>query len=72
LTVGSVAEDEPPVRLIPTALAILVVALFGTALYLMSTEEFAAAGASFLSASLVIYLRARWMQRGGERSNVGG
>ena len=50
-------------KLIPTVLALVVVALFGIALYLMTIGDLAVAGAAFLSASLVIYLRAKWLQR---------
>lgn len=42
---------------ISTGLAILAVALFGVALYAMAAGSYTAAGMSFLSASLVIYLR---------------
>ncbi|WP_276273231.1 hypothetical protein [Haloarcula litorea] len=43
--------------LIPTALAVLATALIGTALIAMTVGNLRAAGFSFLSASLVIYLR---------------
>ena len=52
-------------RLIPTALALVVVALIGVALLSMAAGDTAIAGVSFLSASLVIYLRAKWIQRDG-------
>jgi hypothetical protein len=57
------------VKLIPTVLALIVVALFGIALYLMTVGDLAVAGAAFLSASLVIYLRAKWLQR--DRAGAG-
>jgi hypothetical protein len=44
-------------ELIPTVLAVVAVALFGIALWAMSAGSFALAGLSFLSASIVIYLR---------------
>lgn len=43
--------------LLPTALALLAVALMGAALLAMAGGELMAAGLSFLSASLVLYLR---------------
>ena len=39
------------------AAAVLVVLLFGAGLVAMSSGEFAAAGACFLTASVLIYLR---------------
>jgi nitrate/nitrite transporter NarK len=63
LTVGVVWTDEHMAQLIPTALALLAVGLIGVALVLMSGNRLGFAGASFLSASIVIYLRARWIQR---------
>lgn len=45
------------VELLPTLLAVLVVALFGIALWAMSAGSFTLAGASFLGASLGIYFR---------------
>lgn len=50
-------------KLIPTVLALVVVALFGAALFSMSSGDLGIAGALFLCASLVIYLRAKWIQR---------
>lgn len=40
-----------------TVLAVVAVALIGLALFAMATGNLTAAGMSFLSASLVIYLR---------------
>ncbi|MFB6218583.1 MAG: hypothetical protein ABEH77_05305 [Halobacteriaceae archaeon] len=42
---------------VQTGLAAVAVALFGVALFAMSSGQFMAAGMSFLSASLVIYIR---------------
>lgn len=44
-----------------TAAAGVVVLLFGVALASMSTGEFGVAGATFLSASLLIYLRETYL-----------
>lgn len=44
-------------ELIPTVLALVAVALIGAALWALSAENFAMAGMSFLSASIVIYFR---------------
>jgi len=55
------------VELIPTALAVLAVALFATALLAMTVRNFQVAGFSFLSASLVIYIRET---RYGSRANA--
>jgi uncharacterized membrane protein len=52
------------VELIPTALALLAVVLIVIALFSMSRGNFGVAGVSFFSASIVIYLRARRLQRG--------
>jgi hypothetical protein len=41
-----------------TAAAVLVVLLFGAALFSLANNEFAVAGFCFLSASLTIYIRA--------------
>jgi hypothetical protein len=41
-----------------TAAAVLVVLLFGVALFSLANNEFAVAGFCFLSASLTIYIRA--------------
>jgi hypothetical protein len=49
--------------LVPTLLALVIVALFGVALWTMTVGRLNAAGLSFLSASLLIYLRERWLQR---------
>ncbi|GAB6863056.1 hypothetical protein ACFR97_15360 [Haloplanus litoreus] len=48
---------------VPTLLALVIVALFGVALWAMTTGRLDVAGLSFLSASLLIYLRERWVQR---------
>jgi hypothetical protein len=40
-----------------TLVAVLVVALFGAALLAMAAGDYAAAGVSFLSASILIYFR---------------
>lgn len=45
------------VQLLPTGLALLAVLLIGIGILSMSAGDFAVAGASFLCASLVIYLR---------------
>lgn len=45
------------VELLPTALAVLAVALIGTALVAMTVGNLQAAGFCFLGASLVIYFR---------------
>lgn len=50
---------------VSTGLAVLAVALFGVALYAMTAGRFTAAGMSFLSASLVIYLRETRLQDDG-------
>jgi hypothetical protein len=47
------------VELIPTGFAVLAVALFAVALVAMTFGNLRAAGMSFLSASLVIFLRER-------------
>lgn len=52
-------------ELIPTALGLVAVTLFVTALLSMWAGNLQIAGLSFLSASLVIYLRATRLQRGG-------
>lgn len=44
-------------NIVPTALALLAVALIVAALAAMAARNLMAAGFSFLSASLVIYLR---------------
>ncbi len=45
------------VETVPTVLAVVVVVLFGVALWAMSAGNFALAGTSFLSASIGIYFR---------------
>ncbi len=45
------------VEVIPTLLAVVVVVLFGIALWAMSAGNFTLAGTSFLSASIAIYFR---------------
>lgn len=45
------------VDVVPTVLAILAVSLFGVALAAMAFGDLRVAGFSFLSASLVIYIR---------------
>lgn len=57
LWAGGVCRDEAMVKLIPTALAVLAVALFGVALVAMTVGNLQAAGFTFLCASLVIYFR---------------
>lgn len=47
---------------VPTSLAILAVALIGVALYAMTIDRLTVAGLSFLSASIVIYLRETRLQ----------
>ena len=47
----------PMVALVPTALAVVAVALILVALAAMTIGDLQVAGLSFLSASLVIYLR---------------
>ncbi|WP_168219936.1 hypothetical protein [Salarchaeum sp. JOR-1] len=44
-----------------TAAAALVVVLFAVALYAMTTGSLQIAGLTFISASLLIYLRARYL-----------
>ncbi|MGQ4555541.1 hypothetical protein [Halobellus sp. GM3] len=44
-----------------TAAAVLVVALFAVALLSMAAANYSAAGVTFLCASLVIYLREKWL-----------
>jgi hypothetical protein len=51
------------VKPIPTALALLVVVLFGIALFSWSAGNIAIAGVCFFSMSIVIFLRARLLQR---------
>lgn len=47
---------------LPTALAIVAVALFAIALAAMTVGSLATAGMSFLSASLVIFMREKLLQ----------
>jgi len=54
------------VDVVPTGLAILAVSLFGVALGAMAFGDFQVAGFSFLSASLVIFIRE---SRYGEQSS---
>jgi membrane protein implicated in regulation of membrane protease activity len=49
-------------ELVPTVLALLVVAAFAVALWLMAAGRLDVAGLSFLSASILIYLRERWLR----------
>ncbi|GAB3327419.1 MULTISPECIES: hypothetical protein [Haloplanus] len=51
-------------EIVPTVLAVLIVVLFGVALSLMTVGRLDVAGVTFLSASLLIYLRERWLGRG--------
>jgi len=44
-------------RVVPTALALLAALLIAAALFSMARRDLTVAGLSFLSASLVIYLR---------------
>jgi membrane protein implicated in regulation of membrane protease activity len=50
-------------ELIPTALVAVIVALFAAALWTMTAGRLTVAGLCFLSASLLIYLRERWLRR---------
>lgn len=50
------------VKLVPTVLAVLVVVLFGVALWAMSAGNFTLAGTTFLSASIAIYFRETRLQ----------
>ncbi len=52
------------VELVPTLLAVVVVALFGLALWAMSAGNFALAGTGFLGASVGIYFRETRLQEG--------
>ncbi len=47
---------------VPTALAALVAVLFAVALVTMAADRLTVAGLCFLSASLLIYLRERWLR----------
>lgn len=49
---------------VPTLLALLTVVAFATALWLMTVGRLGAAGVTFLSASILIYFRERWLGRG--------
>jgi hypothetical protein len=48
---------------VPTILALLIVVTFAAALWLMAAGRLSVAGLSFLSASILIYLRERWLRR---------
>jgi len=48
---------------VPTMLALLIVATFAAALWLMAAGQLSVAGLSFLSASILIYLRERRLRR---------
>jgi len=48
---------------VPTILALSTVAVFGLALWLMAVDRLSVAGLAFLSASILIYLRERWLNR---------
>lgn len=48
---------------VPTVLALLTVAAFAAALWLMAANRLSLAGLSFLSASILIYFRERWRRR---------
>jgi hypothetical protein len=48
------------VRVVPTLLALFAAGLMLVALVAMTARNFQVAGMCFLSASLVIYIRARW------------
>jgi hypothetical protein len=52
-------------RNLPASVAVVVViALFGFALYWMTAGDYTAAGLCFLSASIVIYFRENWLLDG--------
>jgi membrane protein implicated in regulation of membrane protease activity len=48
---------------VPTILALVIVVVFAVALWLMAAGRLSLAGLSFLSASILIYLRERWRRR---------
>jgi membrane protein implicated in regulation of membrane protease activity len=48
---------------VPAMLALLIVAAVATALWLMAAGRLSVAGLAFLSASILIYLRERWLRR---------
>jgi hypothetical protein len=50
-------------RPIPAVLVAVTVSLFAAALWAMTTDRLTVAGLCFLSASLTIYLRERWLRR---------
>ncbi len=52
------------VELVPTVLAVVVVVLFGIALWAMSAGNFTLAGTAFLAASIGIYFRETRVQDG--------
>jgi hypothetical protein len=47
---------------VPTVLALSIVVVFAIALWLMAAGRLSLAGLSFLSASILIYLRERWLR----------
>lgn len=50
-------------ELVPTLLALSIVAAFALAMWLMAAGRLSVAGLAFLSASILIYLRERWIRR---------
>ncbi|WP_251342544.1 hypothetical protein [Haloplanus halophilus] len=48
---------------VPTILALATVAAFAMALWLLAADRLSLAGLTFLSASILIYLRERWLAR---------
>jgi membrane protein implicated in regulation of membrane protease activity len=48
---------------VPTVLALSIVAAFAVALWLLAAGRLNVAGLAFLSASILIYLRERWLRR---------
>ena len=55
--------DTPMPDAVPTVLALSIVAAFAVALWLMAASRLSLAGLTFLSASILIYLRERWLRR---------
>ena len=49
-------------EVVPTLLALSVVAAFAVALWLMAAGRLSLAGLTFLGASILIYLRERWLR----------
>jgi hypothetical protein len=49
------------VNVLAAAAAVFVVVLFAVALLAMAAGNFSVAGVMFLSASIVIYLREKWL-----------